>query len=349
MTRPRLTLLLALGSILAILAGGFWALSYFKTELVLFRYSLGSLDSDIGFLSDLLVVSEKSQDFLTIALSVFIESLPFLILGTLISVLIQRYVSVDVFRRLLPKSWFFRRLMMSFLGVLLPVCECGNVPLARSLMNRGASVGDALTFLLAAPILNPLVLLTTWQAFQFEETIVIGRFVAGFLIANLVAIGVTTIMKNRQIITEEFEKTCLPSHNHGDEPGVVPRNFATELWPMLKMLALGSAIAGGVQLLVPREVLTSIGNDPVMGIIVMIALGFVISICSNVDAFFALSFARAFSPGALTAFMVSGPMIDIKMIALLKTTFTTRAIMLIAALVFGLSFISGIIINTIAL
>jgi len=290
-------------------------------------------------------VISKLQDFLTIALSVFIESFPFLLLGTLISILVQRYISVELFRKLLPKRWLPRRLIMSFLGVFLPVCECGNVPLARSLMNRGASPGDALTFLLAAPILNPLVLLTTWQAFRFEESIVIGRFLAGFLIANLVAILVTTLLRNRNIVTDDFAKSCLVDDPHSHGASGFAQNFTVELWPMLKMLAFGAVIAAAVQMFVPRETLASVGADPFLGIITMILLGFIISICSNVDAFFALAFARTFTPGALTAFLVSGPMVDIKMVALLKTTFTTRAIILICSLVFSLSLLSGIIIN----
>lgn len=290
-------------------------------------------------------VISKLQDFLTIALSVFIESLPFLLLGTLIAILVQRYVSINLFRKLLPKHWLPRRLIMSFLGVFLPVCECGNVPLARSLMNRGASSGDALTFLLAAPILNPLVLLTTWQAFRFEESIIIGRFLAGFLIANLVAILVTTLLRNRNIVTDEFAKSCLVDAPHSHEASAFSQNFTIELWPMLKMLAFGAVIAAAVQIFVPRETLTAVGADPFLGIITMIILGFIVSICSNVDAFFALAFARTFTPGALTAFLVSGPMVDIKMVALLKTTFTTRAIVLICSLVFSLSLLSGVIIN----
>lgn len=293
------------------------------------------------------MAAATAQSFLTLALSVLIEATPFLLLGVFVSVIVQNFVPRSAFQKIIPNGVVARRLVMSFTGMLLPVCECGNVPIARSLMSKGVGVGDAITFLLAAPILNPIVLLTTWQAFQMEESIVVGRFVAAFIIANLVALIVTRLLRPSQILTPEFSSQCQMHAHYGTDrsvKGFITR-FETELWPLLKLLCFGALIAAAVQTFIPRETLVSIGTDPLMGIIAMILLGFVVSICSSVDAFFALAFARTFTPGAITAFLVAGPMVDIKMVALLRTTFTTRAVALICGLVFVFALATGLIVN----
>ena len=93
---------------------------------------------------------------------------------------------------------------------------------------------------------------------------------------------------------------------------------------MLKMLCLGALIASLTQVFVPREVLSSVGSDPLLSILAMIAFAFIISICSNVDAFFALAYTSTFTVGSIVAFLVFGPMIDIKMLALMRTTYKAR-------------------------
>src|SRR3546814_15589973 len=98
-------------------------------------------------------------------------------------------------------------------------------------------------------------------------------------------------------------------------------------------LVIGSALAGAVQVLVPRDALLAIGSDPALSTATMIVLAMVVSICSNVDAFFALSFASAFTPGSLVAFLLVGPLVDVKQLALLRTTFHTRVLVGIAAVV----------------
>jgi uncharacterized membrane protein YraQ (UPF0718 family) len=98
-------------------------------------------------------------------------------------------------------------------------------------------------------------------------------------------------------------------------------------------LVIGSALAGAVQVLIPRDVLLAIGANPVLSILAMVVLAMTVAICSNVDAFFALSFASTFSSGAIIAFLLVGPLVDLKMLALLRTTFTARVLAALVALV----------------
>ena len=126
-----------------------------------------------------------AQDVLTLAISVIVESLPFVILGIVLSIAVQVWVPARWIHRFVPRSGPVRRLMISLLGVLLPVCECGNVPLARGLMIRGFSVSDSMTFLLAAPILNPITIITTYQAFGWDNYVLVGRIAGDRVLLDL--------------------------------------------------------------------------------------------------------------------------------------------------------------------
>jgi hypothetical protein len=119
--------------------------------------------------------------------------------------------------------------------------------------------------------------------------------------------------------------------------------FRSEMWLITRLLIIGALIAAASQVFIPREVITSIGSDPILAVVAMLGLAFVISICSSVDAFFALAYVNTFSQGAILAFLLAGPMVDIKMIALMKTTFTYRVLAVITTSVFVMSLMMGIL------
>ena len=129
------------------------------------------------------------QDFLTFAASIVTEALPFVILGIIISVAVQVWLP-DNWLRWLPKRRGLRQITVSLIGVFVPVCECGNVPLARGLAAKGLSASESLVFLLAAPILNPVTIITTQQAFANDPAVLVGRIAGGFLIANVVQLEI---------------------------------------------------------------------------------------------------------------------------------------------------------------
>jgi uncharacterized membrane protein YraQ (UPF0718 family) len=121
-----------------------------------------------------------------------------------------------------------------------------------------------------------------------------------------------------------------------------------ELRAVMPALVIGSALAGAVQVLIPREALLAIGSNPALSIAAMMALAMVVAICSNVDAFFALSFASTFTPGSIVAFLLVGPLVDIKMLALMRTTFTTRTLAGIVVVVVLSAFAIGTVVNLLA-
>lgn len=289
------------------------------------------------------------QDFITLSASVVIESLPFVFLGILLSIAVQLWLPADLLTRRLPRSPLLRRAVVSLLGVLLPVCECGNVPLARGLVLRGLTVGEAMTFLLAAPILNPVTIITTYQAFGWDDGILVSRILGGFVIANLVGWVFSRHPRPMSLLTPAFQAAC--AHDHaaaGSKPRRAARMFADETSAMLPALFVGSAVAGLIQVVVSRELLVALGQNPVLSVFALMLLAFVVAICSNVDAFFVLSFGSTFMPGAIVAFLVFGPMIDVKMLALMRTTFTARTLVQLTAIVALASAALGLGVNLLA-
>jgi uncharacterized membrane protein YraQ (UPF0718 family) len=308
-----------------------------------------------------LSLPNELQDFITLTLSVVIEALPFVILGALVSTVLRLFVSTQRLIQLLPKRPLLRRLSISLLGTFMPVCECGNMPVARGLMIKGLSVADSTTFLLAAPIINPVTLLATYQAFSFDPSIVWIRMAGALLIANLVGGLVALYRDQMELVTKGFYNTVCSvgaagdhhhdghhhdHHHHASkrwQEGIV--FFRDEVSLMLKVLCLGAAIAGLTQVFVPRDVLTGVGGHPVFSILAMIALAFIVSLCSNVDAFFALAYSSTFTVGSIIAFLVFGPMIDIKMLTLMQTTYKVRLLAAVTLMVTLSSILIGLAVN----
>lgn len=310
-----------------------------------------------------LSLPSELQDLITLALSIVVEALPFVILGALVSVVVRLFAPTQRILQLLPNRPLLRRLSISLFGAFMPVCECGNVPVARGLVIRGLSVAESTTFLLAAPIINPVTLLATATAFSFDLSIVWIRMVGALLIANLVG-GLIALYKDQTaLVSKGFYNTlcevgAADEHHHHDhhdhhhasnrwrdrwQEGIAI--FRDEVSLMLKVLCLGAVIAGATQVFVPRDVLTSLGGDPFLSILAMIALAFIVSICANVDAFFALAYSNTFTAGSIVAFLVFGPMVDIKMLTMMRTTYKVRLLAVITIVVTLSSILIGLAVN----
>jgi len=293
----------------------------------------------------------RVQDLLTLSISVIIESLPFVILGILLSILVQVWVPDRWIMRILPRNTFLRRAMISFLGIFLPVCECGNVPLARGLMVKGFTVSESMTFLLAAPIVNPITILTTGQAFGFDSWVFAARLVGGFVIANVIGWLFSKHPDQDSLLTDRFAAECRIPDPHEHDQTRWQKSvelFTRETAVIMPALFIGSLVAGLVQVAVPRSVLLSLGSNPLWSILAMMALAFVISVCSNVDSFFILPFASTFMPGSIAVFLLFGPIIDIKMLTLMRTTFRAKVLVQLTVIVGLLSALIGLVVNYLA-
>lgn len=296
--------------------------------------------------TELVIWQAKAQDFITLVLSVILGALPFLVLGVTVSSLVATFINEKALLRILPKNRFGSHIAISLLGMLMPVCECGNIPLARRLMLKGFSASQAITFLLAAPIINVVTIWSTFEAFRGEPLVLISRIVAGFVIANF--IGILLSYKSDQTdllsagLVTEMRSRFASSQKRID---VFIDTFQREFWLVFRMLVLGAVIAGLIQTLIPRDFIIDIANSQVLSILVMMLLGLIISMCSSVDAFFALSLSSIFNTGAIAAFLVFGPMIDVKILSMLKGSFKLKTLVIITFFVTLGSFITGLIVN----
>jgi uncharacterized membrane protein YraQ (UPF0718 family) len=286
-----------------------------------------------------------SQEIFTLFLGLTIEAFPFIVLGVSISTLIALYVKEDKVLEYLPKNKFISHAVTGFFGMFIPVCECGNIPVARRLLMKGFSVSQATTFLLAAPIVNPITFITTLEAFNVDKNIAIMRLVFGYLIALIIGLVISYKRDQNSFLRDEFVTETCEVHDHEHEKHRGLEIFQREFIGVFRLLFIGAFIAALTQTLVPREFLNTIGADPILSILAMIFLGLVVSICSNVDAFFALSYSTTFTLGSLMAFMLFGPMIDIKILSMLKSTFKTRFLVWLTTAVAVSALLVGVGIN----
>lgn len=306
-------------------------------------------------------------------LSLFIEAAPFLLLGTLVSGLIDSFVSQEHIVRFIPRNRFLGVLIGTFIGFVFPVCECGVVPVVRQLFNKKLPAAVGVAFLLAAPVMNPIVLLSTIAAFGFGP-VVVGRYV----ITALVAIAVGMIFafgKSKLEIRGSIEQpvvshinspkmeTNLPldiadhvSIHHSSTPIPISAKLRStfnvavdEFFEMGRFLIIGCILAAAMQTLVSQDVLAGLGQGPITSVLTMQALAFLLSVCSTVDAFIALAFTGVFTTASILAFLTFGPMVDIKTTVMFMGIFKRRTVALLIALPLILTAISGILLNLIGL
>ncbi len=286
----------------------------------------------------------KINDFIIIFLGLVIEALPFILLGVIISNVVHFLIQEKSILKYIPKNRFLALLYASITGFLLPVCECGNVPLARRFVLKGIPPYLAITFLLSAPILNPIVVFSTYAAFRDMPEIFWGRFIFGFLTAYIVGL-IMSFAESKEFLQDKVVMQCHQDHREKFSLREFLQNFKGEFAEMMTLMIVGGLIAATVQIFLPRDFITTIGAGPVISILVMLLLAFVVSICSNVDAFFALAYANTFTSGSIIAFLVFGPIIDIKSLLMMSSTFRFRLLIILTVLVAQLVFLWGLLTN----
>ncbi|MER7565198.1 permease [Streptomyces sp. NPDC097941] len=251
----------------------------------------------------------------TVFTAVAVQGVPFLLLGTVVSAAIGAFVPERVFTRLLPRNQALAVPVAGAAGVVLPGCECASVPVAGSLMRRGVAPAAALAFLLSAPAINPVVLVATSIAFPGSPAMALGRLVASLTTA--VVMGWLWARFGRE------EWLRLPKRSTGTSTGGL-RAFGAGLQHDFLhaggFLVLGAAAAATFNIVVPRSVLDLFTGSAWLSVPLLAVLAVVLCVCSEADAFVAASLS-GFSPAARLAFMVVGPMVDLKLIALQAGTF----------------------------
>jgi len=251
-----------------------------------------------------------------IFVSICIQALPFLGLGVLVSAVITAYVPTSWLTRAIPSRPVFAVPAASAAGAVLPGCECGSVPIAGGLISRGVAPAAALAFLLSAPAINPIVLISTAVAFPGRPEFVWARLIASFTVAVVVGLAWTAFARP--------EWLRLRPRPHLQGASSRPRTFVLtaqhDFVHAGGFLVFGAMTAATLNVLIPRAVLDTLAGQALVALLTLAVLAVVLAICSEADAFIAASLA-VFGPRAQLAFMVVGPAVDVKLIALQAGTF----------------------------
>jgi uncharacterized protein len=245
----------------------------------------------------------------------------------------------------------------SMLGFLFPVCECGVVPVTRRLYQKGLPVSVGITFLLAAPVINPIVLASTYAAFGFGPVLV-GRYVITLIMALSIGLlfslercpqrlinvhALATIGGGSGLVMTTESRVALL-------PGLIKalKLASEEFFEIGRYLVVGVSLAAAMQTFITQEQLRTVATDPVLSVLALAALAFIMSVCSTTDAIIALSFANpinGFTTGSILTFLTFGPMVDIKSALMYLSIFRRRTVFYMLLFPLLISVLIGIWLN----
>ncbi|MFJ9741177.1 permease [Streptomyces sp. NPDC101166] len=257
------------------------------------------------------------QAWRTVCLAVTVQAVPFLLLGTALSGAINAFVPERVFSRLLPKRPALAVPVAGAAGVVLPGCECASVPVASSLIGRGVTPAAAFAFLLSAPAVNPVVLTATAIAFPGSPEMVLARLLASLVTAAVMGWLWLWLGRAEWLKPAVRHTGHRPGHSRWTE---FRRGFQHDFLHAGGFLVVGAMAAATFNVAVPRSVVDTFAGSPWLSVLFLALLAILLAVCSEADAFVAASLT-GFSPVARLAFMVVGPMVDLKLIALQAGTF----------------------------
>ena len=299
--------------------------------------------------------------------TIMLEAIPFLLLGALISAIIEEFVSEERISKMIPKNRVLGSLAGIFLGLFIPACDCAVIPIAMRLKKKKVPTNVIVSFMLASPIISPVVLLSTFFAFgETEKMLLFGfempklfvyRTIFGVVVALVVGIILDIICKDAVLKEEIYEHhhhhhdhehihTCNHHHegcscsNHEKETGPIGRvrNIINIMYGdfmgIISYMAVGAILAATMQILLPISNIGGIVQNKYISTFIMMLLAFALSLCSTSDAFIARTFMNSLSKNSILAFILLGPMIDIKNTILLNKSFNKKFVIVLVASIF---------------
>ena len=316
------------------------------------------------------------KDISIIFTSIFFESLPFLLLGAIISSVIENYISNERLAKIIPKNKILGSFVGIFLGFFLPACDCAVIPVSKRLLKKGVPINVAISFMLASPIINPIVLLSTYNAFyKTNPQIFYYRLILGIIIALIVGIIMGLLFNKKKVIINNLdedkccinhdkviidnsfkdleryvdnEECCHHEHHHKhtlkNDFLSISKHSAYDFFEVVKYLMFGALIASLVQVLLPRDVLLIFNNNQILSIIVLMIFAYLISLCSTSDSFVGKSLLSTFSKTSILAYLLLGPMIDIKNTFVLLGNYKKSFVYTLITLIFIFVFLSTILV-----
>lgn len=286
---------------------------------------------------------------INVFLGIILQAIPFLIIGVLLSSAIQVFLPSGWLERRFPKSLGMGMLVALLGGFCLPVCDCATIPVFRSLVNKGVPLSVAVTFMLAAPIINPVVILSTWYAFGGDSLFVVCRICFGIVASLIIGLTFAFWPPKRSVLSNGtlgritcncgcYEDLQAPATLAGRFDRFI-RHSQAEFLSVGKYLVVGTFISAVFQTLDKGLFISHGGSSLALSIVVMMIMAFVLSLCSSSDAIVARSFINQLPVGAVFGFLVFGPMMDIKNVIMLSSSFSKRFILRLFCLAFIVCFL----------
>ncbi|WEV45384.1 permease [Streptococcaceae bacterium ESL0687] len=279
----------------------------------------------------------------TIFMSIVIEALPFVLMGSIISGFLEVFLTADLIKKLLPSNKILRVLFGIFFGFFFPSCECGIVPVISRLMNKGVPSYTALPFMVAAPVINPIVIFAGYIAFGNSTHLVLLRTLGIILVAFLLGLFLIYVYQKSPLKEKDIESDDY-THDHNHSHDLKNIKGSHKIWLALnhsideffdtgKYLIIGASLASFLQIYLPTTFITSLNHNKLLGILVMMLLALIMSLCSEADAFVGASFLGLFGPAPVLAFLLLGPVVDIKNLLMMSRYFKPAFIAQFIALV----------------
>ena len=318
----------------------------------------------------------RIQDFILIFTSILYEALPFIVLGAIISGILEELVPQQWIAKLIPKNRFLAIAMGGFLGLVFPMCECGIIPIMRRLLRKGVPLSCCTCYLLAGPIINVVVMLSTLAAFRGMEEqsagvgsklrqlggteMVILRCTMGYIVAFFASVVVDWQFRKHGY-AKLLKPYAIPPSNPAavddDDQGAAEKDpwkvrlgrisdaALHDFIDIMVVLVFGALLASGVRQVLTHQQIEELSlRSPVIAILIMMFMAILICLCSEADAFIAASFV-ALAPSAKAAFLTLGPMLDMKLFLMYTRIFKPRLIFTIITCVFSQVFVYAVILH----
>jgi uncharacterized membrane protein YraQ (UPF0718 family) len=286
-----------------------------------------------------------------IFLEILLEALPFIVIGSLMASVIQIFITEEMIQRFIPKRPILAMMTALIAAAILPVCECAIIPVVRKLIQKGVPVHAGTVLLIGAPILNFIVFGSTFYAFQRQPEILYGRFILCVITAIIVGTVVYICTENTNVLklhTKDLtQHKSLKQNRGGSKLKGVLHHTCQEFFAVGRMFIIGAFLASIAQVYIHQFKLAEAATGPVTSTAIMMAFAFIISLCSEADAFVAASLGHIFVPSAILAFLVYGPILDLKNVLVMLSSFKVRFVLLyflvVTITVFGLSLMGYLI------
>lgn len=294
---------------------------------------------------------EKVLQCATIFMSIIIEALPFVLFGCLVSGFLHIFLTPEKVNKIVPKNKILSILFGCFMGLFFPSCECGIVPIINRLLEKKVPNQTAIAFLMTAPIINPVVIFSTYIAFGNSFKFPLLRIGGALFVAIIFALYLA-YFQPESILKQIAERTQKMSHDHhhqsdaslGKKIGESLIHAVDEFFDTGRFLIFGATLASIMQVYVPTKMISTLATNRFSAILVMIAFAFVLSLCSEADAFIGSSLLSLFGIAPVTAFLVFGPMVDIKNILMMNRYFKRKFIVQFVGAVTILTIVFALII-----